>query len=109
VVLSACQTALGKQVQGEGVVGLTRGFLHAGARQVLASLWKVPDRGTAELMKELYRAMLVEGRRPPAALRQAQQKLLRTRPFDAPYSWAAFVLQGDWQGSPHAPGEEARH
>jgi CHAT domain-containing protein len=108
VVLSACQTALGKEVQGEGVLGLTRGFIHAGARQVLASLWKVSDRATAELMKELYRAMLVDGERPAAALRQAQRKMLRTRPFDAPYSWAAFVLQGDWQGSPHAPGEEPR-
>jgi CHAT domain-containing protein len=108
VVLSACQTALGKRVQGEGVLGLTRGFLHAGARQVLASLWKVSDRATAELMAELYRSMLREGARPAAALRQAQRKLRRTRPFGATYSWAAFVLQGDWQASPHAPGDEAR-
>ena len=105
VVLSACQTALGKQVQGEGVLGLTRGFIHAGARQVLASLWKVSDRATTELMKELYRAMLLEGRQPGAALRQAQRKLLRTRPFDAPYSWAGFVLQGDWQAGPVRAGE----
>jgi len=108
VVLSACQTALGKRVQGEGMVGLTRGFIHAGARQVLSSLWKVSDRGTAELMKELYRAMLVEGQRPSAALRQAQRKLARTRPFDAPYTWAAFVLQGDWEEIPHAPAADIR-
>ena len=100
VVLSACQTALGKPVQGEGLVGLTRGFIHAGARQVLSSLWKVPDRATSELMKEVYRAMLVEGQPPGEALRTAQRKLLRTRPFDGPESWAAFVLQGDWQAPP---------
>jgi CHAT domain-containing protein/tetratricopeptide (TPR) repeat protein len=108
VVLSACQTALGKQVQGEGVLGLTRGFIHAGARQVLASLWKVSDRGTAELMKEFYRRMLVEGQRPSAALRQAQRKLARTRPFDAPYTWAAFVLQGDWDEIPHPTAADVR-
>ncbi|HSP20289.1 MAG TPA: CHAT domain-containing protein, partial [Myxococcaceae bacterium] len=101
VVLSACQTGLGKPVQGEGLVGLTRGFIHAGARQVLASLWKVSDRGTAELMKEFYRAMIVEGHTPSAALRQAQRMLARTRPFDAPYTWAAFVLEGDWQEPLH--------
>jgi len=109
VVLSACQTALGKRIQGEGVIGVTRGFIHAGAHQVLASLWKVSDRGTAALMKELYRAMLVEGRRPPAALRQAQRKLARTRPFDGPYTWAAFVLQGDWEEIVHPPATEVRH
>ena len=105
VVLSACQTALGKPVKGEGLVGLTRGFIHAGALQVLSSLWKVPDRATSELMKEVYRAMLVEGLRPGPALRQAQRKLLATRPFDGPESWAAFVLQGDWQGPPLRSGD----
>jgi len=108
VVLSACQTALGKPVQGEGLVGLTRGFIHAGARQVLASLWKVPDRATSELMKEVYRAMLVEGLRPGPALRRAQRKLLANRPFDGPESWAAFVLQGDWQVPPVGSGDARR-
>jgi CHAT domain-containing protein len=107
VVLSACQTALGKPVQGEGLVGLSRGFIHAGARQVLSSLWKVSDRATTELMKEVYRAMLLEGRRPPAALRQAQRKLLATRSLGGPESWAAFVLQGDWQGSPASQDDTA--
>ncbi|HZJ55301.1 MAG TPA: CHAT domain-containing tetratricopeptide repeat protein [Myxococcaceae bacterium] len=105
VVLSACQTALGKPVSGEGLVGLTRGFIHAGARQVLSSLWKVSDRATTELMKEVYRAMLLDGQRPGAALRQAQRKLLLTRPFDAPGSWAAFVVQGDWLASPRRSGD----
>src|SRR5262249_13525075 len=104
VVLSACQTALGKPVQGEGLVGLSRGFIHAGARQVLSSLWKVSDRATTELMKEVYRAMLLDGQRPAAALRQAQRKLLATRPFEGPESWAAFVLQGDWLAPPVRQG-----
>ena len=105
VVLSACQTALGKPVQGEGLVGLSRGFIHAGARQVLSSLWKVSDRATTELMREVYRAMLLDGQRPAAALRQAQRRLLATRPFGGPESWAAFVLQGDWQPPPASQGE----
>jgi CHAT domain-containing protein len=108
VVLSACQTALGKQVRGEGVLGLTRGFIHAGARQVLASLWRVSDRATAELMRELYRAMLVEGRPPAAALRQAQRKLAGTRSFAAPFAWAAFVVEGDWDQSSGSPSGEGR-
>jgi CHAT domain-containing protein len=105
VVLSACQTALGKPVQGEGLVGLSRGFIHAGARQVVSSLWKVSDRATTELMKEMYRGMLREGQRPAPALRQAQRRLMATRPFGAPQSWAAFVLQGDWL-SPPPGGDE---
>src|SRR6185295_13830918 len=72
VVLSACQTALGKEIRGEGLVGLTRGFMYAGAPRVVASLWNVNDRATAELMRRFYRAMLSEGMRPAAALRAAQ-------------------------------------
>lgn len=95
VVLSACETALGREVRGEGLIGLTRGFLYAGARQVLASLWKVEDRATAELMARLYESMLEEGEPPSTALRQAQVAMWEDgRP---PYYWAAFVLQGDWR------------
>ncbi len=97
VVLSACQTALGKEVRGEGVIGLTRGFMYAGAPTVLASLWKVPDRATAELMKVFYRGMLAEGLRPAAALRRAQVAIRRQKKWTAPYYWAGFVLQGDWR------------
>jgi CHAT domain-containing protein len=74
VALSACQTALGKQIKGEGLVGITRGFMYAGARRVVASLWQVDDLATAQLMKSFYRGMLVEGLRPAAALRAAQME-----------------------------------
>ncbi len=77
VVLSGCQTALGREIRGEGLVGLTRGFMYAGVPRVLASLWRVQDRATARLMDELYRAMWAEGRRPAAALRAAQLTIRR--------------------------------
>jgi CHAT domain-containing protein len=95
VVLSACDTALGRQVRGEGLVGMVRGFMYAGARRVVASLWKVDDEATGELMKIFYREMLKEGRTPAEALRQAQLTLWRSRRWHAPFFWAAFVLQGE--------------
>jgi CHAT domain-containing protein/Tfp pilus assembly protein PilF len=97
VVLSACNTALGKEVRGEGLVGLVRGFMYAGARRVVASLWKVDDEATLELMRRFYRRMLEEGRSPAAALRQAQVAMWRQKPWRAPFFWAAFVLQGEWR------------
>jgi len=97
VVLSACETALGKEVQGEGLIGLTRAFMYAGAPRVVASLWRVPDRATAELMKQFYAAMLGEGLPPAAALRKAQLTLSKERRWSAPYYWAAFTLQGEWK------------
>jgi CHAT domain-containing protein len=97
VVLSGCQTALGKDVRGEGLVGLTRGFMYAGAKAVVASLWQVDDESTAELMKRFYRGMLKENRRPADALRQAQLEMSRTKRWSAPFYWAGFVLQGDWR------------
>jgi CHAT domain-containing protein/Tfp pilus assembly protein PilF len=97
VVLSACQTALGKRIKGEGLVGLTRGFFYAGAARVVASLWQVDDLATAELMKRFYRGMLKEGLRPAAALRAAQREMASSRNWSAPYYWAGFVLQGDWR------------
>jgi CHAT domain-containing protein len=96
VVLSACRTALGKQVRGEGVLGLPRGFLYAGATRVLVSLWDVQDESTAELMRRFYRHLLVDGLSPAAALRAAQLSML-AEPRFAPYHWAGFVLQGDWR------------
>ncbi|HEY5883373.1 MAG TPA: CHAT domain-containing protein [Pyrinomonadaceae bacterium] len=96
VVLSACRTALGKDVKGEGLVGLTRGFMYAGAPRVVASLWAVDDEITAQLMKEFYRAMLIDRQRPAAALRTAQLAISKRRRLP-PYFWAAFVLQGEWQ------------
>ncbi|MFN7926972.1 MAG: CHAT domain-containing protein [Blastocatellia bacterium] len=97
VVLSACQTGLGQEVRGEGVVGLTRGFMYAGAPRVVVSLWNVSDEATAELMRQFYEAMLRQGLRPAAALRAAQLALWRERKWHAPYYWAAFTLQGEWR------------
>jgi CHAT domain-containing protein len=97
VVLSACRTALGKEVKGEGLVGLTRGFMYAGSKSVIASLWKVDDRATAELMKHFYRAMFDEGLPPSAALRKAKEAMWRQPRWHAPYFWAAFVLQGEYR------------
>jgi tetratricopeptide (TPR) repeat protein len=97
VVLSACQTGLGKEIKGEGLVGLTRGFMYAGAARVAASLWQVDDAATAELMKRFYRGMLQEGKRPAAALRAAQVEMWRRPQWQSPYYWGAFVLQGEWK------------
>ena len=98
VVLSACQTALGKNIKGEGIVGLTRGFMYAGAARVVASLWKVDDRAAAELMKYFYEGMFGQARlRPSAALRAAQLRMLEQPRWRSPYFWAAFILQGEWQ------------
>lgn len=97
VVLSACQTALGKEVRGEGLVGLTRGFMYAGAARVVASLWKVDDAATAELMGEFYKAMLSEGLRPAAALRTAQIHMWQQNRWRSPYFWAPFTIQGEWR------------
>jgi CHAT domain-containing protein len=96
VVLSACQTGLGKEIRGEGLIGLTRGFMYAGTKRVVASLWKVDDVATAELMKRFYQGMLVEKKRPAEALRQAQVAMWKQRRWSSPYYWAAFVLQGEW-------------
>ena len=97
VVLSACQTGLGKEVKGEGLVGLTRGFMYAGAARVVASLWRVDDTATAELMKLFYRRMLRDGMRPAAALREAQVEMWKRAPGRSPFYWAGFVLQGEWK------------
>jgi CHAT domain-containing protein len=96
VVLSGCQTALGQEVSGEGLIGLTRGFMHAGAPRVVASLWNVNDQATANLMKLFYQRMLKDGLRPAAALRAAQIAMWKTEPNAVPYRWGAFILQGDW-------------
>src|SRR6266542_509721 len=98
VVLSACQTGLGKEIKGEGLIGLTRGFMYAGAPRIVASLWKVDDRATSELMKRFYQGMLgPEALRPAGALRQAQLSIWKQKQWREPYYWAAFVLQGEWK------------
>lgn len=97
IVLSACQTALGKEIRGEGLVGLTRGFMYAGAERVVASLWQVDDLATSELMKRFYRGMLLNKMRPVAALRAAQIEMMKQKRWATPYFWAAFTIQGEWR------------
>ncbi|HUE81634.1 MAG TPA: CHAT domain-containing tetratricopeptide repeat protein [Pyrinomonadaceae bacterium] len=97
VVLSACETGLGKEIKGEGLVGLTRGFMYAGARRVVVSLWNVNDKATAELMQRFYRRMLKDGQTPAASLRAAQIEMWQQKQWQSPYFWAPFVLQGEWK------------
>ncbi|HEV2990990.1 MAG TPA: CHAT domain-containing tetratricopeptide repeat protein, partial [Candidatus Angelobacter sp.] len=97
VVLSACETALGKEIRGEGLVGLTRGFMYAGASRVVASLWNVDDVATAELMRRFYKAILREGLPPASALRKAQVEMARQKRWSDPYYWAAFTIEGEWR------------
>jgi CHAT domain-containing protein/Flp pilus assembly protein TadD len=97
VVLSACQTGLGKEVRGEGLVGITRGFMYAGAARVVVSLWSVDDEATSELMTSFYSRMIQDHQSPASALRAAQIEMLKHPGWQAPYYWAAFVLQGEWK------------
>jgi len=97
VVLSACETALGRDVRHEGLIGLAQGFLYAGARSVVSSLWQVPDRATAELMTRFYGNMINDGLRPAEALRRAQLAMAAERRWRDPYFWGGFVLIGDWR------------
>jgi len=96
IVLSACETGLGKDVNGEGLVGLTRGLMYAGAERVAVSLWQVDDAGTAQLMQEFYQEMLKQGKSPTVALRAAQLQLWQSK-WQNPYYWSAFTLQGEWR------------
>lgn len=97
VVLSACETGLGKEVEGEGVIGLTRGFMYAGTKRVAVSLWNIDDRATAELMVKFYRNMLKDGMSPASALRAAQVEMWNDKRWRQPYYWAGFILQGEWK------------
>ncbi|MFN0119401.1 MAG: CHAT domain-containing tetratricopeptide repeat protein [Blastocatellia bacterium] len=97
VVLSACQTGLGRDVRGEGAIGLTRGLKYAGAPRVAVSLWNVSDQATAELMRYFYQGLLTHKLRPAAALRAAQMQLMKNKRWQSPFYWAPFVLQGEWQ------------
>jgi CHAT domain-containing protein len=99
VVLSSCESGLGKEVKGEGLIGFTRAFYYAGASRVLATLWKVNDEPTAEFMRRFYHALLARKMSPAAALRTAQASMAMSKDprWRAPYSWAGFVLYGDWR------------
>ena len=97
VVLSACQTGLGENIRGEGLVGLTRGFMYAGSPRVVVSLWSVDDFGTAALMERFYEKHVRGGLTPARALRQAQLEMLDDEKYRFPYYWAAFTFQGEWR------------
>lgn len=96
VVLSACQTGLGKDIRGEGILGITRGFMYAGAERVMFTIWSVNDKSTSVLMTKFYTA-LKEGSTPSLALRQAQISMWKDKKWSAPYYWAAFQIQGEWK------------
>ncbi|WP_254567893.1 tetratricopeptide repeat protein [Oscillatoria sp. HE19RPO] len=97
VVLSACQTGLGDSIRGEGLVGLTRGFMYAGTPRLVVSLWNVDDNATAGLMSKFYGKMLSQNLTPTQALREAQLEMLASEEWKSPYFWAAFTLQGEWK------------
>jgi CHAT domain-containing protein/Tfp pilus assembly protein PilF len=97
VVLSACQTGVGRQVKGEGLIALTRGFMYAGAARLVASLWKVNDAATAALMSRFYKEMFINGKKPAAALQAAQLQLREQRRWSSPVYWAGFFIQGEWR------------
>jgi len=97
VTLSACQTAVGRQFNGEGMIGLSRAFMQAGTQRIVASLWKVDDSATAELMTQFYKEMFTNGKRPAAALKSAQLHVAEQKRWHHPYYWAGFVLQGEWR------------
>jgi len=110
VVLSACETGLGQELEGEGLVGLTRGFLYAGAPRVIHSLWKVGDASAAELMKRFYTQLLQkdpeDNLAPSAALRAAQLSMRQDQDWSEPFQWAGFVFQGDWGAADYPLGED---
>ena len=98
VMLSACETGLGKEKRGEGVIGLTRALMYAGAPTVGVSLWSVADRSTAELMTDFYKRILAPDSAPPSsALRDAQLAMINGKKYSAPFYWAPFVLVGEWK------------
>ena len=106
VMLSACETGLGKEKRGEGVMGLTRAFIYAGAPTVGVSLWSVADKSTADLMTDFYKRLLsspaasassTSAVSPSSAMREAQLAMIAGKKYSAPFYWAPFVLVGDWR------------
>ncbi len=97
VVLSACETGLGKEVAGEGQISLTRGFMYAGVPRIMVSRWRVDDRGTAELMERFYFGMIEHRMTPPAALRCAQLSMQAEEVWSDPRYWAGFAIEGEWR------------
>lgn len=104
VVLSSCESALGQEIRGEGLVGLTQSFMAAGARGVVVSLWPIKDRAAAALMERFYRGLLEDGLAPPEALRRAQVSMRAQAGWGAPYYWAGFIYQGEGAPLEHIEG-----
>ena len=100
VVLSACETGIGKEVRGEGLMSLNNAFLQVGAKTVMSSLWKVEDKATLELMKNFYQSLANENTTPSKALQQAQIKMWESGRYKSPFYWAAFTVQGDFRRAP---------
>ena len=110
VILSACDTAMGRAVRGEGLIGLARGFLYAGSHSLVATLWQVPDRSTSELIRRFYERLLVDELSVPAALRAAQLEIANDRRWRDAYFWAPFVVQGEWRArTPRDPRTASVH
>jgi CHAT domain-containing protein/tetratricopeptide (TPR) repeat protein len=107
VVLSACRSAVGEEIRGEGLISLSRAFLHAGVPKVAATLWRIPDVAASRLMPELYRGLWQRGETPAAALRRAQLALRAQRRFRHSFYWAGFVYIGDWRAAPETLGAAA--
>ncbi|HEY6803628.1 MAG TPA: CHAT domain-containing tetratricopeptide repeat protein [Pyrinomonadaceae bacterium] len=99
VVLSGCKTGLGENLSGEGLIGLTQGFLYAGSRSVVVSLWSVQDKKTEALMAEFYEAMLKDDLAPADALHRAKLKLYHQESSRHPFYWSAFVIQGEYRAA----------
>jgi CHAT domain-containing protein len=93
ITLSACDTALGKEILGESLLGFTLGFRYAGAREVVATLWQVPDRASTEVMADFYQEFLQDNTTAATALRRAQLIVASQRRWADPFYWAAFVVQ----------------
>jgi CHAT domain-containing protein len=107
VVLSACETGLGAEIKGEGLVGLTQSFMHAGAPRVIVSLWKVGDHGTAELMKRFYRGIFKFGFSYSGALRCAQLSMREDPRWRSRYHWAPFIFVGDWSQAGRSDADDS--
>src|SRR5438270_12711009 len=98
-MLSACETGVGKEKRGDGVIGLTRAFMYAGAPTVGVSLWSVADKSTAELMTDFYKRYLgsAASASAPSAMRDAQLSMISAKKYSAPFYWAPFILVGEWK------------
>jgi CHAT domain-containing protein len=97
VVLSACETALGKNIKGEGLIGLTRCFIYAGSPRVMASLWPVKDDSTAVLMVSFFCSTIKQGEASCGSIARHPDRDAKKHRWSAPHYWAAFVLQGEWR------------